>query len=439
MTDHPRLLSAALLALALVLPAAAAWAQGARPAPRAGDHIVAVVNNELVTHLEVEQRLARARDAARRGGAALPPEAELRSQALDALIDERVLLTHARDLGMKIDEAEVERAVAGVAQQNQLTVAQLREQLKKEGLDYTRFRNNLRDQLMVERLRDRELQSRVRVGDAEVDELLASQQAAPGAAELNIAQILLPVPDGASEAAAAQVRASAEAALARVRGGEDFAKVARELSRDGNRERGGEIGLRPADRLPDLFVDAVATLQPGQLAPALVRSGAGFHVLKLLERRAAGGVRVTQTRARHILLRTGSGTTPEAATRRLQALRTDIAAGRRKFEDAARELSEDGTAANGGDLGWVSAGAFVPEFEQVMDRLGPGALSPPVTTRFGVHLIQVVDRRETEIDPKDLKERARAVLRERKAEAAYADWVRELRNRAYVELREPQR
>jgi peptidyl-prolyl cis-trans isomerase SurA len=440
MTEHLRPCRPLLAAALLLAAGASALAQGSRTPARAGDHIVAVVNSELVTNQEVELRLARARDDARRSGARLPAEDELRRQALDALIDERVQLTHARDVGLRVDEAEIERAVSGVASQNQLTVPQLRERLKTEGTDWARFRSNLRDQLMLDRLREREVQARIRVSDTEVDELIARQLGSVATAPvLNIAQILVPVPEGAAEAVVARQRALAERALARVNGGEDFATVAREVSQDGNRDKGGEIGARPADRLPDLFVDAVAKLAPGQVAPALLRSGAGFHVLKLLERRAAGGPRVTQTRARHILLRTSAATTAEAAARKLEALRRDIASGRKAFDAAAREISEDGSAPNGGDLGWVSPGGFVPEFEQAMDRLGPGAISAPVVSRFGVHLIQVVERRDTELDPKDLRDRARAAVRESKADQAYADWAREMRNRAYVELREPPR
>jgi peptidyl-prolyl cis-trans isomerase SurA len=415
----------------------AAFAQ-ARQSVRNGDYIVAVVNQELVTAGEVDQRVQRAIQMGARSGTRVPPIDELRRLALDSLIEDRVIVTHARDSGLKIDDPEIDRAVQSVAAQNQLTLEQLRERLRIDGVDYARFRANLRDQMMVERVREREVYQRIRITDAEVDAVIEEQRRATKAeAELNIAQILVTVPDGADEATVAARRARAEAALARVRGGEAFDAVARELSEDGNRQNGGEIGLRPVSRLPDLFVEGVRTLGSGQISPTLLRSGAGFHVLKVIERREPSAMRVTQTRARHILLRTSPQVTPEVAARRLAEYRRQIESGARTFEEVARQHSEDGSAAGGGDLGWFNPGAMVPEFEEAMNRLPAGGLSPPVASRFGVHLIQVMDRREVAVDLKQLRDQARGVLRERKFEEAYTEWAKDLRNRAYVEMREP--
>lgn len=440
MTDPIRsFLVAAVLGLALVLPAADAPAQqAARGAPRSADYIVAVVNQELVTAAEVEQRLARVRAEARATNQSLPPDATLRQQVIDALIDERVLVTYARDSGTRIDDVELDRAVANVAAQNQITLAQLREQLRRSGVDYARFRANVRDQLLVERVREREVQGRIRVTDAEVEALIEKQRnAAAAAVELNVAQILVPLPEGATLAEAAARRARADAALARLRAGEAFEKVAREVSEDANRERGGEIGLRAADRLPDLFVEAVRPLKPGEFTPEPLRSGAGFHILKLLERRDGSAFMVTQTRARHILLRPSAQLSVEAATARLNEFKRRVESGAARFETLARDNSEDGSAAAGGDLGWATPGSFVPEFEQAMNALPVGGVSAPVVTRFGVHLIQVVERRDVAIDAKQLREQARAVLREQKFGEAFAEWLRELRARAYIEMREP--
>ncbi len=425
------------LACGFVVEATAQAARPARVAARSADYIVAIVNQELVTSVELEQRIARVREDAARNRQSLPDEAELRRQVLEALIEERAILSAARDSGQRIEEPELDRAVAGVAQQNQLTMAQLRERLRREGLDYARFRNNLRDQSLIERTREREVQSRIKITDAEIDAAVdAQRKAAAAAPELNIAQILVPVPEGASDAVVAERRAKAESALARVRGGEGFAGVARALSEDANRERGGEIGLRPTDRLPDLFVQAVANLKPGEVAPTLLRSGAGFHVLKLVDRKDGGALMVTQTHARHILLRPSAQLTLETAVARIEGFRRDIESGKATFEALARANSEDGSAAQGGDLGWASPGSFVPEFEEAMNRLQPGGISPPVTSRFGVHLIQVVERRTVEVEAKQLREQARNALREQRFDAAYEEWVRELRGRAYVELRE---
>jgi peptidyl-prolyl cis-trans isomerase SurA len=423
-----------LAACALQAPAQSA------PAPRTADFIVAVVNQELVTAVEIEQRLARIRAEAARAGQKLPPDAQLRQQVLDALIDERVILSYARDTGARVDEAELDRAVASVAAQNQITPAQLRDRLRQDGIDMQRFRANLRDQIMIERVRERELQQRIKVSDADIDAFIEKQRREMGGqSEYNIAQILVPVPDGAPAAEVDQLRAQAEQALQRVLGGEDFAAVARQVSKDDNRERGGEIGMRPAQRLPDVFVERVRGLQPGQVMPQLLRTGAGFHVLKLQDKRDSAVLRVTQTHARHILLRPSPQLSAEVAKQRLAEYRRQIESGKARFEDVARAQSQDGSAAQGGDLGWTSPGSFVPEFEQAMNALQPMGLSEPVVSRFGVHLIQVLERREVAVEPKQLRELARDTLREQRFDQAYADWVRELRSRAYVEMRESPR
>jgi peptidyl-prolyl cis-trans isomerase SurA len=409
-----------------------------RSAARSGDHIVAIVNQELVTAVEVSRRVARAKEDAQRAGARLPPEEELKRQVVEALIEERVILTYARESGGKVDDAELDRAVQTVAAQNQLTVAQLRERLAAEGIDLVRFRANLRDQLLVERTREREVYQRIRITDSDVEDYLERQRRAAAAdAPLNLAQILISVPEGASEAVVAERRRVAEAALARVRAGEPFEAVARQVSEDAQREKGGEIGVRPASRLPDLFVEATRALKVGEVAPALVRSSAAFHVLKVLARGDVGPAQVTQTRARHILLRPSNRLTSEAAQARLAGYRRQIESGARSFEDMAREFSEDGSAPQGGDLGWAAPGTMVPEFEEAMNALPAGGLSQPVVSRFGVHLIQVLERRDVAVDPRQLREQARNTLREQRFDDAYAEWARDLRGRAYVEMREP--
>ncbi len=429
-----RAVAAALLSIALCLPVLAQT----RSAPRGGDHIVAVVNQELVTAGEVERRFERLRaERARQPGVWPASDDALRRLALDELVEERVVVTHAREVGPRVDEPDLDRAAQSVALQNQLTLEQLRQRLQEEGIDYARFRSNLRDQMMVERVREREVYQRINVTDLEIDRLVDQQRAAAQAdAELGIAQILVTVPEGASDAERSRRRERAAQALARVRAGEDFAAVAREMSEDANRDKGGEIGLRPASRLPDVFVDAVRPLAAGEITPDLVASSAGFHILKLLQRNEGGALRVTQAHARHILLRTSAQLSTEAAAQRLDELRRQIEQGTRSFADVARQLSDDGSAAGGGDLGWAGPGQFVPEFEEAMNRLPVGGISAPVVSRFGVHLIQVLARREVALETRQLREQARALLREQKFDAAYAEWARELRARAYVELRE---
>ncbi|MDH4391442.1 MAG: peptidylprolyl isomerase [Aquabacterium sp.] len=428
---------AALLACASVQAQTTPGSAGRAPS-RSGDFIVAVVNTELVTAVELQQRLDRIRADARRDNTSLPDEPTLRQQVLDVLIDERVQITHAREIGQKVDDGDIDRAVANIAAQNQITVAQLRDRLRADGMDLPRFRSNLREQIQVERLREREVNQRIRITDADIDRGLAERQVqAAAGAQINLAQILVTVPEGAAASVVAQRQARADQALARLRAGEDFTKVARELSEDANREAGGELGMRPADRLPDLFTTATAGLQVGQFTPALLRSAAGFHILKVLDRQSDDPFKVTQTRARHILVRASDAAQAAQVGRRLESVRAQIERGERKFDDTAREISEDGSATAGGDLGWASPGNFVPEFEEAMNRLPLGGISPPVASRFGVHLIQVVERRSATLDPKEVREQVRSRLRESKFESTYLEWAKELRLRAYVEMREP--
>jgi len=438
MTDHSfRWTQLACLLGALGASLATLPAAQAQGRPRSGDYIAVIVNQELVTAGEVERRLERAQAEIARG-AKLPPESELRRMALDALIDERVMITSARETGLRVDEPEIDRAVQNIAAQNQITVPVLRERLRAEGTDYGRFRANVRDQIMIERLREREVYRRIQISEEEIDAYLEQQRAALNAdAETNLAQILVTVPEGADAATVAARRAVAELALTRVRGGEAFDAVAKQVSEDTNRAAGGVIGLRPASRLPDVFVEATKGLKPGEVTPQLLRTGAGFHILKVVERKENVLGRVTQTRARHVLLRTSPQLSAEVAARRLVEYREQIASGRKTFEEVARQYSEDGSAPAGGDLGWAAPGTMVPEFETAMNALAINGLSAPVVSRFGVHLIQVIERREVTLETKQVREQARNVLREQRFEQAYIDWTKELRSRAYVEYREP--
>ena len=438
--SRARALRGAMLGVALcglLVPLSPAQTPGTST-PAMADYIVAVVNQELVTNAELQGRLARIREDAARSKTQLPPPAELRKQVLQALIDERVQVTNARDVGTKVDEAELDRAVANVAVQNQMTMVQLRARLQQQGIAYTAFRNNVRDQLLMERVREHEVNQRITISAEDIDKVIEQRRVAAGTSvQLNIAQILVTVPEDASADVIAQRKARAEAALARVKGGEAFDAVAKEISEDGNKAQGGVIGMRPMDRLPDVFVEVARNLKAGEISPTLLRSGAGFHVLKLVGRQEGGAFTVQQTHARHILLRVSEQLSAEAAGRRLSEFKRQILSGAKSFEQLARENSEDGSAAGGGDLGWTSPGAFVPEFEETMNSLPINGISDPITSRFGVHLIQVLERRQTTLDVKQQREQARNVLREQKFEEAYLEWVRDLRGRAYIEMREP--
>jgi peptidyl-prolyl cis-trans isomerase SurA len=307
-----------------------------------------------------------------------------------------------------------------------------------EGMVPAQFRQDLRDQLLLSRLRERELESRARVTEREIDQFLAERQGAAAVPELNLAHILVALPENAPEAQVNAQQAKARTLLARARAGEDFARLAREHSdAQGAAASGGAIGLRPADRLPPLFVEATRNLSEGAVSD-IVRSAAGFHIVKLLEKRQGGdALAVTQSRARHILLRPGPQLTEAVARQRLAEFKRRIEARQADFAQLAREHSQDASGPNGGDLGWSNPGTFVPEFEDTLNSLAPGQIAEPLTSRFGVHLVQLMERRQAALDPRERREAVRGVLRERKLDEAYAVWAQEVRGRAYVEYREP--
>lgn len=407
--------------------------------PRAADFIVAVVNSEPITNNEVRLATVRAEQQMAQRGGTMPPRAEIFRMVLERLINERVQAQLARESGIKIDDLAVDQAAENVARQNSVSLDDLKRRLESEGMSYSRFRSDLRNELAINRLRERDVEPRVRITELEIDQFIREKQESGdgSAVELNIAQILIAVPEDATEAQVAQLSARAQRAYDRARAGEDFSALARELSDSPDKVNGGQMGLRTADRYPQLFVDTVIPVAAGGVA-APIRSGAGFHVLKVLEKKQAGlpGVNVVQTRARHILLRTGAQLSESAATERMTALRQRITGGE-DFAAVARENGQDGTAREGGDLGWTNPGVFVPEFEEVMNGLAPGQLSQPFVSRFGVHLLQVTERRQNKLSEREQRGIARNMLREKKLDEAYEQWAQELRGRAYVEYREP--
>ncbi|MCM2253977.1 MAG: peptidylprolyl isomerase, partial [Ramlibacter sp.] len=338
-------------------------------------------------------------------------------------------------------ESTVDQAEQNVARQNLMEVPELRRRLAADGVALSQFREDLRNQLLLTRLRERELESRVKVTDLDVERYLREQQqgAADAPVEINLAHILVAIPEGAGEAQVANLRAKAQRAQQRARAGEDFAQLVREFSdAPGAAASGGQVGLRSADRYPPLFVQAAQALPEGGVSD-VVRSGAGFHVIKVVEKRRAGlpGTHVEQSHARHILLRPGPQLSEAAARQRLADFKRRIEAGQADFAQLAREHSQDASAASGGDLGWANPGLFVPEFEEAMNNLAPGRISEPLSSRFGVHLIQLLERRRAALSPAEQREVTRGLVREKKLDEAYVQWAQEVRGRAYVELREP--
>ncbi len=293
---------------------------------------------------------------------------------------------------------------------------------------------------MLTRLRERELESRVKVTDADIDQFLREQKSGNNLSsqEINLAHVLIAVPENATEAQISSLRARAERVQQRARAGEDFGKLAGEFSdAPGAAGSGGIVGLRSADRLPPLFLQAVQSLPVGGVSE-VIRSGAGFHVVKVVEKRnSTPGDTVLQSRARHILLRTGPQLSEATAVQRLADYKKRVQAGQADFAQLAREYSQDASAASGGDLGWAGPGLFVPEFEEALSNLSPGQISDPLISRFGVHLIQLVERRQATPSAREQREIARNLVREKKLDEAYVQWAQDVRGRAYVEFREP--
>ena len=437
-----RLVSAGLIlgAMACWLPSTPAAAQGASQT-RAADYIVAVVNSEPITNNDVQLLKLRI-ERQLPPGAPKPDPKTLTQQALDQLINEKAQLQQARDNGIRVDDADVEQTEQSIARQNQITRDELIKRVASEGLSANAFREQLRNQLMISRLRERDVENRARVSDTEVEQYILNQQGGKPAAaapiDLNLAMILVAVPENASNQEVAELQAKAQQIAQRAKNGESFSKLAANFSQAADKgANGGEMGLRPADRYPTLFVESTQNLMRGDVS-APVRSGAGFHILKVLEKKQSemSSALITQTRARHILLRLSKDLNENAARNSLLNLKRRIQAGT-DFADLARQFSQDGSAQAGGDLGWASPGQFVPEFEEVMARLRPGQVSEPLVSRFGVHLIQVMERRDVPLTLREQREMVRNQLREKKADELFTSWVEELRGRAYVELRDP--
>ena len=419
---------------------AAASAAPASPALRPIDRVVAVVNSEAITASELALRMKVAERQLRAQNIEAPPTDVLEKQVLERMIVDRAQLQAARDAGIRVDNAQVDQALGSIAQENRLTVAQLRERVERDGTSFERFREDVREEIIRRRLREREIDSRVQVSDADVDAFLASQpKGAEPAAELQVAQILLAVPEGATAEQIERQRLRGEELIRQIQRGNDFGRLAAAFSDAPEAMSGGSLGWRPPDRLPQLFVDAVAKLNPGQVAP-LLRSPAGFHVVKLVDRRSAGTsaistAPVTQTHARHILIRPNEIVTEDEAMRRLRDIKRRVETGTGDFAELARQYSVDGSAGRGGDLGWIYPGDTVPEFERAMNALAPGQVSEPVRTPFGIHLIQVLERRTDAASPDRVRQVARQALRERRIEENYQDWLRQLRDRTYVEYK----
>lgn len=431
-----RIVPLGFLSLLVSLFAGAALAQKA-PAGRVVllDRIVAVVNDQVITRRDLDDRMKTILAQLRQQGTPLPAADVLERQVLERMIQARVQLQLARDTGLRIDDATLDSAINRIAETNKISVQQLRSYIEKDGLSYTKYREELRDEIVMVRLREREVDSRIQIADSEVENFLSTlQQQESRGEEFNLSHILIRVPEQASPEQLQDRRARAERALAQIKNGVDFRQIAAGVSDAPDAVQGGLMGWREFVQLPTLFADAVKSLKPGEVS-AVLRSAAGFHIIRVNDRRGhVGEAMVTQTRARHILIKTSELVSESDARDRIVTLRNRIE-NKADFAEIARLQSEDASAARGGDLGWLSPGDTVPDFEKAMDALTPGQISPPVRSPFGWHLIQVMERRSQDVSQQQQRLRARQALREQKSEEAFLEWSRQLRDSAFVEIR----
>lgn len=399
------------------------------------DRIVAVINKEVITQFELNDRIGRVQKELQRRGTSSVDRSEIEHQVLDRLVVEKVQLQYARETGMRVDDLELDRTVNRVAENNKLSLTEFRQKLEGDSIPFDKFREELRNEILLARLRDREVTSKLTVSDGEIDNLLfeQSEQKEIGT-EYNVAHILVRVPEQATPAQVEARRARAEEVVRRSKDGVDFAQIAATYSDAPDALQGGVIGWRTQQRLPELYVQALAGLKPGEVS-GVFRSPAGFHVIKLVEMRGAGApLLVEQAHVRHVLVRTNELVSEDEAKRKLVALRERVVNGV-DFAELARLNSDDGSASRGGDLGWVYPGDTVPEFERAFVDLKLMEVSQPVKTPFGWHLIQVLERRTADVSTDRKRVEARKALLERKGDEAYQEWLRQLRDRAYVELR----
>jgi peptidyl-prolyl cis-trans isomerase SurA len=434
--------AASLFAVAGVLPAAPAQAQGL-PAGNGQpvDTIAAVVNDGVITQRELDSRVELISHRLQQQNAPIPPVEQLRSQVLNQMVLERIQLQKAKEDGITVDDAAVQRTLERLAQANGMDVATYRTRIEAAGVPWSTFMRDARTELTLSKLREKEVDSRITVSDAEVANYIASQRGpnASQTSDLHFQHIFLKAPLNASETDIEAAQAKANALLKEAQSGSKFESLAKSNSQASDAGKGGDMGFLPQSKLPPEFVTAASTLRPGEVNPSVIRTNDGFEIVRLVERRqgqgtAADAPKLVQTHVRHILLRVGDGMSEPQARQKLLEIRRELAAGG-DFTKFARTYSQDGSASQGGDLGWISPGETVPEFERAMNTLQDNQLSEPVRTEYGYHLIQVLGRRDAEGSIAQQMDLARQAIGQRKAEQAYADWLRQLRDSAYVDYK----
>jgi peptidyl-prolyl cis-trans isomerase SurA len=443
-----RVLALGLIASASVAPAqgpARAPAQSQTPVPRAVtttvplDRVIAVVNDEALTQWDLREQRRLVLDQLKASNVPAPSGDVLDKQVLERLITERALTQFAKENGIRVDDTTVERTILRIAEENKLSPEQFRKVLERENIPYANYREDVRRQVLMQRLRDREVDSKILVTDAEVDNYLATVASqAGGEREYLLSHIYVSVPEQSSADQIDARRRRAEEALGQVKSGKEFAEVAASYSDAPDATSGGSLGWRTPARLPSIFADPAQKMKPGDVSD-VIRSPAGFHVFKIVEMRSRDQpTLVDQSHARHILIKVNETTSEADAKVKIERLRERIVGGA-KFEDLARVNSEDATSGKGGDLGWISPNDTVPDFERAMDKLALNELSAPVRTPFGWHLIEVLERRKQDITQERRREQARQALRQRKSDEQFQEFVRQTRDRAYVEYKVDER
>jgi peptidyl-prolyl cis-trans isomerase SurA len=462
-------ISALALFLGLALLGSASFAQDtartSAPAEskiRNIDGVAAVVNTGYVTRKEIDDRIA----ALKKQGGKLPDDETIRKTILERLILEKIQLQNAQQEGIAVSNKEIDKIVGDIADRNKLSYAEFKAKIIASGTSFERYKEMLREDVIVTRYREREVEAKIKVSDAEIDNFITEreramvgggvQRSTPPAKgepeEIDVAQIFIPVDANAGAGAQAEAKKKAETLLRDARGDVDFMQLGAMAAKDNPSIKFQELGYRTPDRLPQLFYEAIRNTGGGQVASSVIKSPAGYHILKVLDRRALGAapqqqsapqeaasttpqnIMVTQTLSRHILLRNRPGLSDQDAERRLQGYRDQVRAKTADFGELAKKYSEDGSAPSGGNLGWMGPGDLVPDFEIAMNRLQINEVSNPVKTEFGWHLIQVLERRDAQLTVEKQRQFARAAIRERKFEQAYQDWMRELRDTATVKI-----
>jgi len=399
------------------------------------DRIVAIVDQTVITEQELENRIRTVTAQFKKQETELPAENILRKQILERLISDALQLQYAAQTGLKVDDNQLDKTIERIAEQNQMSLTEFSDALNRDGISMTKFRADIRNEITIARLREREVESRVNVSESEIDNFLTTQASSnENQDEFEISHILIRTPEEGTPEEIQKAKAKVDEVIKALQAGTSFAKVSASFSDAPNALEGGNLGWKSGTQVPTLFLDALKTMQAGDISAPL-RSPNGFHIFKLTNKRGGNSpLVIEQTHARHILIKLSEVVSEKDGKQKMDNIKERLDNGE-KFEVLARQFSEDGTASSGGDLGWVNPGDTVPQFEKAMNELKDNQISEPVRSPFGWHIIQVLERRKQDMSKEAARLKARQEIRARKADEAYQDWVRELRDRAYVELR----